>query len=128
MPHEFTVDEAKARLVVRIVGPGSLDDAKTTIPSMLGLCERHGLRAIILDLRTVGWHPDDLTLYQMGTMYRGCARKGTRIAVVGGRVPEAENFLGVAARDRGADMRVFGTVADAEAWLDCDAPTPERGP
>ncbi|MHC4251114.1 MAG: SpoIIAA family protein [Planctomycetota bacterium] len=118
MPHEFSVDEKKARLSVRIAGPGSLDDARTTIPRMLELCGKHGLTSILLDLRGVGWHPDDLTLHQMGGMYEGFAGKGTRIAVVGGKVPEAEEFFGVVARDRGADMRVFATVAEAEAWLD----------
>ncbi|MHC5054018.1 MAG: STAS/SEC14 domain-containing protein [Planctomycetota bacterium] len=118
MPHEFSVDEEKARLSVRIAGPGSLDDAKSTIPRMLKLCDEHGLTSVLLDLRGVGWHPDDLTLHQMGGMYEGFADKGTRIAVVGGKVPEAEEFFGVSARERGADMRVFATVAEAEAWLD----------
>ena len=126
MPHVFHVDEEKSRLSVRIVGPGSLDDARKTVPRMLKLCDRHGLTSILLDLREVGWHPDDLTIHQMGTMYEGFSDKGTRIAVVGGRVPEAEEYLGIAARDRGVLMRVFATVAEAEAWLDGE--TRQAGP
>ncbi len=124
MSHGLSVDDGKSRLTVRIAGPGSLDDARATIPGMLKLCDNHGLTSILLDLREVGWHPDDLTLYQMGSMYKGFAAKGTRIAVVGGKVPEAEEFFGVAARERGTHMRVFATEAEAEAWLDGEAAPP----
>jgi len=127
MAHEFSVDEKKARLCVRIVGPGSVKDAESTIPQMMKLCEKHGLTSVLLDLRDVGWHPDDFTLHRIGSMYEGFADRRTRIAVVGGRVPEAEEFFGVSARAQGTDMRVFASREEAEAWLDSEGPAAAEG-
>jgi len=124
MSKEFAIDHEKARLVVCKSGPGSVEDAEATLRRMAELCRRHGLTSILLDLSRRRVKMDDLGLYRIGAMYESFAGGGQRIALIGSLDTGSSGYFESVARDRGANVRVFASREEAEAWLDGEADPP----
>jgi len=121
-PHEdylLSVEEHPAYLHARVTGARTPGNASRFLKETYAACTRAGKAAVLLEMRLEGPALDPSAIFSV--ISRGVAdgQKLRRIAYVDPFAPERPGpaFATTVAANRGVNVRLFGDLASAQAWL-----------
>jgi hypothetical protein len=119
MPYQLQITERPTYLHAIVTGQNTLENVTGYLKELLQECEARQCFNVLIEERLEGRRLETWDVYQIAAENSALARGFFRtIAYVdinaGG---ELMKFAETVANNRGVPMRVFATVAEAEAWL-----------
>jgi hypothetical protein len=119
MPYQLQITERPTYLHAIVTGQNTLEDVTGYLKELLQECEARQCFNVLIEERLEGRRLETWDVYQIASENSALARGFFRtIAYVdinaGG---ELMKFAETVANNRGVPMRVFASVAEAEAWL-----------
>jgi hypothetical protein len=119
MPETVTVLEDQGIIEVRSFGEVSADDWQKSVDVIMELVLDRGLTKILVDSLDLASIPSTWTLYEFGNLLAASTfPPSVRIAaVIQGPLREDLKFIETVAINRGRQIKVFGSMERATAWL-----------
>lgn len=117
MPYELTVDHEEDYIRITVIGELSIEDIEGIIEKTLVIRQKHGIKQILSDHRSVTALPSIINLYKLGETLANELFYGVRLAVIGGALHESEKFTETVAANRGVNVRIFKEEQAARKWL-----------
>ena len=114
MPEIVEYDAQENLIRVRAWGAGTIEDWLSSQEQVIQLHDKYGALQLLVDVREQESAPSIVDIYDFGAGWP----HGIRTAIlVGEKTREDQQFLETVAFNRGKQMRVFDTEADALNWL-----------
>jgi hypothetical protein len=119
MPYQLQITEKPTYLHAVVTGRNTLENVTGYLKDLLRECEARQCFNVLIEERLEGRRLETWDVYQIAsdnsTLARGIFRTIAYVDVnMGG---ELMKFAETVANNRGVPMRLFATVAEAEAWL-----------
>jgi hypothetical protein len=116
--YRLTVEDRPGYLFARMSGEeDSLESTMAAVTELAGICMSRGVTKVLVEHDMPG-RLSTLDVFKMATKLPDLF-EGIHVGFVIHRteIPDNPQFLENVARNRGALGRLFGSVAEAEAWL-----------
>jgi hypothetical protein len=119
MPETVTVLEDQGIIEVRSFGEVSADDWQKSVDVVMELVRYRGLTKILVDSLDLVSLPKTWTLYEFGNLLASINfPPSVRIAAtIQGPLRDDLKFVETVATNRGRQLKVFGSIDEAIAWL-----------
>lgn len=119
MPYQLQITEKPTYLHAVVTGKNTLENVTGYLKQLLRECETRQCFNVLIEERLTGRRLETWDVYQIAsdhsTLARGFFRTIAFVDVNAGG--ELMKFAETVANNRGVPMRLFSTVAEAEAWL-----------
>jgi hypothetical protein len=119
MPYQLQITEKPNYLHAVVTGKNTLDNVTGYLKELLRECETRQCFNVLIEERLEGRRLETWDVYQIAsdasTPARGLFRAVAYVDVNAGG--ELMRFAETVANNRGVPMRLFATVAEAEAWI-----------
>jgi hypothetical protein len=117
MPEEVTIREDLQVIEVKSYGDITLGEFKKTLESLIRLRDTQGLTKVLVDTAGVTSYPSTYPIFEFGEQLAESLR-GVNIAIVVVAETRADStFFRTVVLNRGGNVGVFDSAADALAWL-----------
>jgi hypothetical protein len=119
MSYELQIIEKPTYLHAIVTGPNTLENVRGYLMELLRICEERKCFNVLIEERLTGRRLETWDVYQIASDSSAHARGLFRaVAYVDVNASgDLMKFAETVANNRGVPMRLFTTVADAEAWL-----------
>jgi hypothetical protein len=119
MPYQLQITEKPTYLHAVVTGRNTIENVTGYLKDLLRECEARQCFNVLIEEQLEGRRLETWDVYQIAsdssTLARGFFRTIAYVDVNAGG--ELMKFAETVANNRGVPMRVFATVAEAEAWL-----------
>jgi hypothetical protein len=119
MPYQLQITEKPTYLHAVVIGKNTVENVTGYLKELLRECEARQYFNVLIEERLTGRRLETWDVYQIAsdhsTLARGVLRTIAFVDVNAGG--ELMKFAETVANNRGVPMRLFATVAEAEAWL-----------
>jgi len=119
MPETVTILEDQGIIEVRSFGDVSAEDWQESVDTVMELVRDRGMTKVLVDSLDLVSMPRTWTLYEFGNLLAATKFPASvRIAAaIQGPLREDLKFVETVATNRGRQMKVFGAIDEAIAWL-----------
>jgi hypothetical protein len=120
MSYDLTIEEQPSYLHARVSGTHNAQNAHRFLVEVHEAWVQRNHSAVLLEMNLSGPSLSILSIFNIVSERVPYAIGLKRIAYVdggSGHDPEQARFAETVARNRGVNVRLFGTVDDAEGWL-----------
>ncbi len=119
MPYQLQITEKPTYLHAVVTGRNTIENVTSYLKDLLRECETKQCFNVLIEEKLEGRRLETWDVYQIAsdnsTRARGFFRTIAYVDINAGG--ELMKFAETVANNRGVPMRVFATVAEAEAWL-----------
>ena len=119
MPYQIQITEKPTYLHAVVTGRNTIENVTGYLKDLLRECETKQCFNVLIEEKLEGRRLETWDVYQIAsdnsTLARGFFRTIAYVDINAGG--ELMKFAETVANNRGVPMRVFATVAEAEAWL-----------
>ena len=120
--YQLTIEEGPSYLHARVVGLRNPENALRFLEEAYRACVKGGHAAVLLEMNLSGPSLDPGSIFQVISQRSGDATSLRRIAYVDAAGnPERPKFAETVAANRGVNVRLFGDLDAAKAWLSGEA-------
>jgi len=119
MPETVTILEDLGIIEVRSFGDVSAEDWQKSVDTVMELVRSRGMTKVLVDSLDLVSMPRTWTLYEFGNLLAATKFPASVkiAAAIQGPLREDLKFVETVATNRGRQMKVFGSIDEAIAWL-----------